>query len=194
MLLIGLINREAHGQVYSQVPLSFSNALASSSGGTSLLGVSLGQNTTVQGGISFVMDGSTSQIQLMLSDGVTTINEDDAHFTSTYNLTQDLGGSTLTIGYVNSTPWGGSLQDEVFLPSSAMRSDAQSTFQYVVFGNGGRFGFSPGVTSGQYHSIVTISDGTATGIFNPTPVPEPGPIALSLIGGLAGLFFFHRRP
>ena len=66
--------------------------------------------------------------------------------------------------------------------------------QYVNFGGGsGRFGFGPGIVYGQYQSVVTISDGTATGVFCPTAAPEPGTLALSAIGGLAGLFVFRRR-
>ena len=193
MLLIGLAASKAHSQVYSQVPLLFTNTLASSSGGASLFGVPLDPNTTVSGGISFVLGGNTSQILLTLSDGSTRVNEAEASYTSAYSLTQDLINHTLTITSVGSTPWGGLFQDEVFLPAGAMRSDAQSTFQFVVFGNGGRYGLAPGVTYGQYASDVTISDGTTTGIFDPTPAPEPGTMALALMGGLAGLFAFQRR-
>jgi hypothetical protein len=193
LLVLGLISGTARSQVYS-FPLLYTNTLASASGGGSLLGISLGQNTTAQGGITFQMDGNSSQIQLTLSDGITSLNEDDTAFTSTYSLTQDLISSTLTISYANSTPWGGSFQDVIYLPSSAMRADATSTLQYVNFGGGsGRFGFGPGIVYGQYQSVVTISDGTATGVFYPTAAPEPGTLALSAIGGLAGLFVFRRR-
>lgn len=194
LLLIGLTTRQAHSQVYSQVPLLFTNTLASYSEGASLLGVSLGQNTTVGGGISFVLDDNVSQIQLVLSDSIPSLNEADSGYTTAFNLTQDLRNSTLTINSSGSTPWGGLFQDELFLPLSAMRSDAQSTFQYVVFGNGPRFGLAPGVMYGQYQSVVTISDGTTTAVFGAAPAPEPGTIALSLLGGLAGLFIFRRRP
>jgi len=194
ILLIGLTTRQALSQVYSQVPLLFTNNLASSSGGASLLGVALGQNTTVGGGISFVLDDNVSQIQLVLSDGITSLNEVDSGYTTAFNLTQDLSNDTLTISTSGTTPWGGLFEDELFLPSSAMRSDAQSTFQYVVFGNGGRFGLAPGVTYGEYQSVVTISDGTTTGVFGATPAPEPGTMTLSLMGGLAGLLVFRRRP
>ena len=34
-------------------------------------------------------------------------------------------------------------------------------------------------------SDVTINDGTTTGIFDPAPAPEPGTMALSVLGGLA---------
>jgi len=194
VLLIGLTTREAQSQVYSQVPLLFTNTLTSSSGGSSLLGISLGPNTTVQGGVGFVLNGNSAQIQLKLSDGMTSLNESDSGFTTTYNLTQNVNNNTLTISAASGTPWGGLFQDMVILPPSAMRSDAQSTFQFVVFGSGGRFGLAPGVIYGQYQSVVTISDGTTTGIFNLAPAPEPGTIVLSLMGGLAGLVAFHRRP
>ena len=194
MLLIALTASEARGQVYSQVPLLITNTLASSSGGSSLLGISLGPNTTVQGGISFEFDADSSLIQLTLSDGTTSLNEDDAGFTTTYSLTQNSANNTLTISAAGGTPWGGSFQDVLTLPSDAMRPDAQSTFEYVVFGGGGRYGLAPGVTYGEYQSDVTISDGTTTGIFDPSPVPEPGTFALSLMGGLAGLLVYYRRP
>jgi hypothetical protein len=74
-----------------------------------------------------------------------------------------------------------------------MRSDAPSTLQYVLFGGGPKFAMGSGVFYGQYSSVVTISDGTATGIFDPTPVPEPGTLALAVIGGLAGWLGFRRR-
>lgn len=191
--MIGLIFREAHSQVYSVVPLLFTNTLTSSSGGSSLLGINLGQNTTVQGDIYFELGNNASQIQLTLSDGITSLNEVDSGFSSTYSLTQDLINSTLTISYMNSTPWGGLFQDVMYLPSSAMQSDAQTTLQDAFFVSGGKFGHGPDVYYGQYQSVVTISDGATTAIFDPAPAPEPGTLAISVISGLAGLFIFRRR-
>ena len=114
ILLVGLTTRPARSQVYSQVPLLFTNNLASSSGGVSLLDVSLGQNTTVGGGISFVLDDNVSQIQLVLSDRITSLNEADSGYTTAFTLTQDLINDTLTISSSGSTPWGGLFQDELF--------------------------------------------------------------------------------
>lgn len=193
VLLIGLITREAHSQVYSVLPQLFTNTLASSSGGSTLLGINLGQNTTVQGDIYFELGNNASQIQLTLSDGVHSLNEVDSVFSSTYSLTQDLINSTLTLSYINSTPWGGLFQDVMYLPSSAMQPDAQTTLQDAFFLGVGKFAHGPDVFYGQYQSVLTISDGTTTAVFDPTPAPEPGTLALSVISGLAGLFIFHRR-
>ena len=42
-------------------------------------------------------------------------------------------------------------------------------------------------------SDVTINDGTTTGIFDPAPAPEPGTMALSLLGGLAARYIYMGR-
>ena len=186
VLLLGLIAGTAHSQVY--IPLVFTNTLASSSGSSSLLGVTLGQNTTAQGIITFEIDSQLSQIQLSLSDGITSLNEDGSG--CSLSLSQDLGNSTLTLSSVSSTPWGGLFQDVVYLPSSVMRSDAQTTLLAVL--GGGKFS-GPGISYDQYQSVVTISDGIATAIFNPAPTPEPSTFALSAIGGLVGIFYLRRR-
>ena len=195
-LLFGLTLDTGLSQI--EVPLTVANTFAGSSGGSTLLGVNLGPNTTVQGVITAELDAGFQdmQIQLTLSDGVNRVTEDNSGYNGTHTLTQDLVASTVTLSTPNLTPWGGLFQDVVYLPPAVMQSAglngftaAQTTLLYVL---GGKT-TGPGVPSSAYRSVVTISDGTTTAVFNPTPIPEPGTLAWSALGGLASILFVRRK-
>jgi hypothetical protein len=182
LLLCGLRTETARSQVY--VPFVFTNILASSSGGTNLLGIGLGPNTTVQGVFISTLYNEGSQIQFILSDGTNSVIE---NFHGNFNYIQDLSNNSLTFSSVSSTPWGGLFQDVVYLPTSAMSPNINQTLINVAGFRG------PGVAYDQYHSVVTISDGATTSIFGVGPVPEPSTLALSAVGGLAGFLVLRRR-
>lgn len=187
VLLLGLRAEMAHGQIY--VSFVFTNTLASSSGSSSLLGIGLGQNTMVQGVFTCTVGNEGSKIELMLSDGINSVSESNSALTPGFSYTQDLVNHSIIFTGTSATPWGGLFQDVVYLPASVMSSDINSTLLNVL--GGGKLG--PGVTYDQYHSVVTISDGVAAGVFGVGAVPEPSSLVLSAMSGLVSFFVLRRR-
>lgn len=178
--MLGLQVGTAYSQAY--ISFAFTNTLASSSGSASLLGIGLDQNTIVQGVFTCTLYNEGSQIQLNLSNGINSVNENTTGFQSGFVYSQDLVNNTLIFSS-SSTPWGSLFRDEVYLPPGVMSPDINTTLLNVL--GGGKWG--PGLSYDQYYSVVTISDGTTTGIFGTSPIPEPGTLALCAIGGLGFL-------
>jgi hypothetical protein len=111
-LLLGLMTGTARSQTY--FPFAFTNTLSSSWGGSSLLGIALGPNTSLKGIFMHADHGGVTdqggiycdgQIEFTLSDRVASLNEVGTGNTNVLYMTQDLNSSTLTFSSVsNSTP------------------------------------------------------------------------------------------